>query len=639
MLSVRLTGELLLPFYLVFYILSKGHWWQWQEDSSSSVEERVPGSETASGLCSAGDWQREGNFLKTGTIVGVRLKWFLCSVRLVGQRTLRGGYTSVAVNLPSSTWRKKDVGFALVCRIRVSGRARSVPRGFAVAWKTSRMQDIMDPKLEPLIQSNAPLDDSQAHCIQLALNETLSTLVELEREISKTLLSLLKLEHERRRQTKYGAALKGALSPLRRIPSEILAEIFLACRDDSLEASDYSITDLRQAPMLLGRVSARWRQVCHDTPRLWDHFVLPSRENSVYAVAQSQIILSRSRTLPLHINLGARNPVYPSDRAEQELFDLIFQQNHRLKQIRLNIWSAHPSPLALDHPNLPMLTSLEIIVNVDRDIIPLLVAFKNAPQMRILDLTYPRRPMGILASVLPWGQLTVLYMSIPISLRQARDILVQCERVEDSIFNDLDGLGDIAPPQTTCQLTYLRRLTIEMDAHDIPDSFFAAFSFPNLASLTIWADDVSPRILSNLWARSKFNLSHLEFHFFNGSLHTNGLIDFLRHLHALQTLDFKFCHIEDSLLTAFTYRPEELTPSFSLPKLRSFTLGDMDWEAGVLGPSIAQFAESVCAYTGQNAAFPALAAVHLYLDGLTFDAEIEARIAATCATGLVTRHN
>ncbi|KAJ7474193.1 hypothetical protein FB451DRAFT_1248279 [Mycena latifolia] len=65
--------------------------------------------------------------------------------------------------------------------------------------------------------------------------------------------------------------LKGVLSPVRRIPSEILAQIFLLCRDNSLDTFQYFVTDPRRAPMLLGHVSSRWRQVSRSSPRLWDH--------------------------------------------------------------------------------------------------------------------------------------------------------------------------------------------------------------------------------------------------------------------------------------------------------------------------------------------------------------------------------
>ncbi|KAJ7474197.1 hypothetical protein FB451DRAFT_1035199, partial [Mycena latifolia] len=128
----------------------------------------------------------------------------------------------------------------------------------------------MDPILATLVQSNEPLTEPQALHVQQILDDTLTALWDVEKEISTVLLSLVKLEKERRIRNEYAATLKGVLSPIRRIPSEILAEIFLMCRDDALSALPYSVADPRQAPMLLGHVSSRWRQVSHSSPRLWD---------------------------------------------------------------------------------------------------------------------------------------------------------------------------------------------------------------------------------------------------------------------------------------------------------------------------------------------------------------------------------
>ncbi|KAJ7071913.1 hypothetical protein B0H15DRAFT_895123 [Mycena belliarum] len=96
-------------------------------------------------------------------------------------------------------------------------------------------------------------------------------------DCSSTILSRLsmRLDVISGNLTNYAVILKGALSLIRQIPSEILAEIFLRCRDNDLEDKYYYYTsNPRVAPMLLSQVSHRWRQVSHGTPRLWDHFHL-----------------------------------------------------------------------------------------------------------------------------------------------------------------------------------------------------------------------------------------------------------------------------------------------------------------------------------------------------------------------------
>ncbi|KAF8128472.1 hypothetical protein K438DRAFT_1440395, partial [Mycena galopus ATCC 62051] len=65
-------------------------------------------------------------------------------------------------------------------------------------------------------------------------------------------------------------ALKAMVSPLRRLPVETIAEIFLHCRDRSLRHHDSG------APLVLTHVSSRWRQIALKTPSLWDTVRLPT---------------------------------------------------------------------------------------------------------------------------------------------------------------------------------------------------------------------------------------------------------------------------------------------------------------------------------------------------------------------------
>ncbi|KAJ6549610.1 hypothetical protein DFH09DRAFT_880931, partial [Mycena vulgaris] len=57
------------------------------------------------------------------------------------------------------------------------------------------------------------------------------------------------------------------LSALRRFPPELMSEIF---PENSRASKSYSITDPREAPLVLGRVCSLWRTIMHHTPCLWD---------------------------------------------------------------------------------------------------------------------------------------------------------------------------------------------------------------------------------------------------------------------------------------------------------------------------------------------------------------------------------
>ncbi|KAJ7500056.1 hypothetical protein FB451DRAFT_1015405 [Mycena latifolia] len=129
----------------------------------------------------------------------------------------------------------------------------------------------MDSVLDEIIQTNQPPSDLQAREIQRMLDVSRAQFSSLEETILTVSLVLAELERQRDLQRQYVTAFKRALSPIRCLPAEILAEIFMLCRNTSLQSETYSIADPREAPMLLGHISSQWRTICHGTPLLWDH--------------------------------------------------------------------------------------------------------------------------------------------------------------------------------------------------------------------------------------------------------------------------------------------------------------------------------------------------------------------------------
>ncbi|KAJ7701449.1 hypothetical protein B0H17DRAFT_1045458 [Mycena rosella] len=61
------------------------------------------------------------------------------------------------------------------------------------------------------------------------------------------------------------------MSPFRRIPQDVLGEIFSAC----LPTMHNALIDPGEAPMLLGRICRHWRDVAYSTPRLWSSLHIP----------------------------------------------------------------------------------------------------------------------------------------------------------------------------------------------------------------------------------------------------------------------------------------------------------------------------------------------------------------------------
>ncbi|KAJ6471276.1 hypothetical protein C8R47DRAFT_1023234 [Mycena vitilis] len=100
---------------------------------------------------------------------------------------------------------------------------------------------------------------------------------------------------------------RGALSPMRYFPAEILGEIFIACRDHdlSLDEPEYETIDPDCAPTVLSQVCSHWRTVARRTPRLWNNVRLITDAFLYGEDLSVKGILNRSGHAPLSITLAS----------------------------------------------------------------------------------------------------------------------------------------------------------------------------------------------------------------------------------------------------------------------------------------------------------------------------------------------
>ncbi|KAK0186834.1 hypothetical protein F5146DRAFT_144877 [Armillaria mellea] len=93
------------------------------------------------------------------------------------------------------------------------------------------------------------------------------------------------------------------VAPVRRLPNEILSEIFSLTRTDISNSLDV-ITD---PPWVLSHVCSRWRSFCLSSPCLWSTVAIPPMSSKRYHVAEILgSYLDRSYGLPLNLYLDAR---------------------------------------------------------------------------------------------------------------------------------------------------------------------------------------------------------------------------------------------------------------------------------------------------------------------------------------------
>ncbi|KAJ6481687.1 hypothetical protein C8R45DRAFT_1002703 [Mycena sanguinolenta] len=229
-----------------------------------------------------------------------------------------------------------------------------------------------------------PRDDELVQ-IKSLLIEPCMRLKRLEDEITALQKTIDRLTEERDTVAAFVEAHKALTSPLRRLPLDIIEELFMAC----LPTNRNCVMSATEAPVILGRVCSSWRTISLSTPRLWSrlHIVEPTRPYSanpeLYEAKVAQRLevaknwLQRSGMCPLSISLETKldrgmapsltqNPAHSSPRPNLFL-NLLIPLASRWQNIRLTI----PSPAletlsALTEKDVPLLRYFKLVQRPDQ---------------------------------------------------------------------------------------------------------------------------------------------------------------------------------------------------------------------------------------------------------------------------------
>ncbi|KAK6977619.1 hypothetical protein R3P38DRAFT_3123867, partial [Favolaschia claudopus] len=150
--------------------------------------------------------------------------------------------------------------------------------------------------------------DDEVLAIQKLIAEPIHQISLLDDEIALLQKAIDKLRQQRSRLSSYVTAHKVLISPTRRLPPDIIAEIFLAC----LPTHRNCVMSATEAPVLLGRICSSWRVLSLATPRLWAtlHIVVPPQNCGALRLEATKLWLGRSGQCPLSISLHDATPMY-----------------------------------------------------------------------------------------------------------------------------------------------------------------------------------------------------------------------------------------------------------------------------------------------------------------------------------------
>ncbi|KAJ6526955.1 hypothetical protein DFH09DRAFT_1187204, partial [Mycena vulgaris] len=236
------------------------------------------------------------------------------------------------------------------------------------------------PFASKLETNYCPLDE-EIREIQTLLVQPASRLQCLDDQLADLRKAIERLTKERDSLSNYVEAHKALISPARRLPLDIIQEIFVAC----IPTHRNCVMSAREAPVLLGRICSSWRTISLLTPRLWCclHIAQPagpfygqpsfSRALEATKVAQrletTKTWLGRSGHCPLSLSVASladhsQDPetgsvIHPTTR---HILQALIPFAARWQDIKLTVSSSVLDTLfGLTDHDVPMLKKLEII--------------------------------------------------------------------------------------------------------------------------------------------------------------------------------------------------------------------------------------------------------------------------------------
>ncbi|KAH7882758.1 hypothetical protein F5I97DRAFT_1984715 [Phlebopus sp. FC_14] len=173
--------------------------------------------------------------------------------------------------------------------------------------RTALMVTKIPPSISRLFYTNcvpSPMDAQHIHELLAERNQELSVVNE---ELQRARVEVHRLECRRDQVKEVVDELEALMSPVRRMPTDIMAKVFELCVLDQ----DMPRCDPCRAPLVLGQVCRSWRDLIFALPCLWSalrvDFSPGARDWE--SVMQSKIMamhvwLSRSKSLPISLLLN-----------------------------------------------------------------------------------------------------------------------------------------------------------------------------------------------------------------------------------------------------------------------------------------------------------------------------------------------
>ncbi|KAK7058176.1 hypothetical protein R3P38DRAFT_3253155 [Favolaschia claudopus] len=174
--------------------------------------------------------------------------------------------------------------------------------------------------------------------VQATIVATPAELNRYNLEMKRVTNELQRLKSERRALLSQFEKCRSVFAPIRRLPGELLTEIFAMCRPEELYELSKTVTPEEEVDRIshshlrqLAQVCSRWNEIVSDSPKLWSHISFNTSVWSDCCASDDTLIdlleyaLERGRNTPLFIEAC----VVWTNTSSNYAFELLGEHSHR----------------------------------------------------------------------------------------------------------------------------------------------------------------------------------------------------------------------------------------------------------------------------------------------------------------------
>ncbi|KAJ7498129.1 hypothetical protein B0H11DRAFT_1998796 [Mycena galericulata] len=301
---------------------------------------------------------------------------------------------------------------------------------------------------QKLMTTNEPPNGPELAYIRAVVSKTGPRLACLDDEILRLKAQLKQLEKDRAVLSEYHTQNTAIISPLRRMPPEILGEIFSW-------TLPLAVLDARESPWVLTRVCSLWRAVSISEPSLWSLVHINFPQNDAYPLTMIETHIQRAQTLKIHFFGCTKKDARP----QVQMFKLLSDHSDCWEELTLQLTADLVPHLVALAGRLPVLRKLWVQWDGagSQNGVDSLKCFENAYSLVDVGASNEYRFIPIVLP--PHSHITRYDFDAPLDTHRAM-LKLAPNLVEARIHVSFDGDEPWPPSDETIQLSRLRRLYV-----------------------------------------------------------------------------------------------------------------------------------------------------------------------------------